>query len=346
MKRIVRGRSWVVAAIVLLVFMIAGMAIGSVHISPIALCSILARNAGLPVHQDFTEIQESVLLIIRMPRVLMAVLVGASLSSAGAAMQGLFRNPLADPGLIGISSGASLAAVAAIVSGIHFSGSLNVALLSLITFSGALLTVFVVYRISRLNGKTVVSTLLLAGVAINALTGAATGVFTYAANDVQLRSITFWMLGSLGGATWAQVWGILPFTLLPVCFLPRLAKGLNALALDEHNAIYLGVPVERIKHLILFLSACCVGASVSVTGVIGFVGLVVPHMVRLTTGPDHRSLLILAPLIGASLLVGADLAARTLFSPSELPIGVITALVGAPLLLYIIIKDVRTQKMF
>lgn len=332
-----------VALLLLLLLIACGMGIGAVRIPPRALLSIFAKYAGTGITPVHSEVQESVLLAIRMPRVLLGVLVGASLASAGAAMQGLFRNPLADPGLIGVSSGASLAAVVAIMSGAHFANVAGMSALSLITFTGALITAVIVYRISRVKGKTVVSTLLLAGVAINALAGAGTGMFTYAANDAQLRSITFWMLGSLGGATWTQVAGILPFTLIPVFAFPLMAKQLNALSLDEANAAHLGVPVERVKRQIILLSACCVGASVSVSGVISFVGLVVPHIIRMSAGPDHRTLLILSPIIGSALLVFADLFARTAFSPAELPIGVVTALIGAPVLLYIVTKEIKSR---
>lgn len=330
-------------AALLLVSFFLGTGIGAVRIPPGAVAGILCKAAGLPVDATYDAGMEAVLLSIRLPRVCLAALIGAALATAGASMQGLFRNPLADPGLIGISSGASLFAVMYIVTGLRWFPALaqagGASLLSLVTFAGAFIATISVYRLSRSGGRTVVGMMLLSGIAINALASAFTGLFTYSANDVQLRSIVFWTLGSLGGATWSQVLGILPFTLLPVLLLPRMAKSLNALALGESDAAHLGVAVERVKSLVVLLTALCVGASVAVSGVIGFAGLVVPHIVRLLVGPDHRSLLPLSALAGAVLLLNADLISRTVFSPAEVPIGIITALIGAPYFLYLLLRE-------
>lgn len=336
--------------LLLLVSIILSVGMGAVFISPLQVLSILADSMGMKTSIAFTETQSAVLTAIRLPRVLLAILVGGSLAISGASLQGLFRNPLADPSLIGISSGASLAAVACIVLGLNsvsgWNALTNAYSLSIITFGGALATAIVVYRLSQSGGKTIISTMLLAGIAINALTGAFTGVFTYAASDVQLRSITFWMLGSLGGATWNNVIGILPFTLIPILLLPSTAKSLNTFSLGEHNASHLGTNTERVKAVVILLTTLCVGASVAVTGVIGFIGLIVPHILRLLMGPDHRHLLYLSALLGAIVLVSADLAARTLFVPTELPIGILTSLIGAPVFLYIVIKERKAQKIF
>lgn len=340
----------VTITVLLLVAILLGIGLGAVRIAPLQILAIFCSRMGIATGIDYSDSQEAVMMAIRLPRVLLAIMVGASLSVSGAALQGLFRNPLADPGLLGISSGASLAAVGAIVLGLNsvtvLTGILGVYSLSLITFSGALITAVIVYRISRSGGKTIISTMLLAGIAINALAAAGTGIFTYAANDVQLRSITFWMLGSLGGATWNNLIGILPFTLLPVIILPRFAKSINAFALGEGNAAHLGINTERVKTIVVLLTTLCVGASVAVTGVIGFVGLVVPHIIRLIAGPDNRYLLYIAPVAGALLLVSADIVARTLFIPSELPIGILTSMIGAPVFLYIVVKELKTQKIF
>lgn len=334
----------------LIVSVLAGMGIGAVSIAPMQIMAILGKKTGINSMVQYTDVQESVLMAIRLPRVLLAILIGSSLAVSGAAMQGLFRNPLADPSLIGISSGASLAAVSAIVLGINsvtsITGVSGTYALSFVTFSGALVTAILVYRLSQSGGKTIIATMLLSGIAINSLAGAGTGLFTYAANDAQLRSITFWMLGSLGGASWGNVAGILPFTLLPVFVLPSMAKALNAFSLGESNAAHLGTNTELVKKVVVLLAALCVGASVAVAGVIGFVGLVVPHIIRLTVGPDNRYLLFLAPILGAFLLVSADLAARTLFIPAELPIGIITSLIGAPVFLYMVVKELRSQRNF
>jgi len=245
--------------------------------------------------------------------------------------------------LIGVSSGASVAAVLFIVFAQKLFQGLSVMLgiyaLSITSFIGAFVTTLVVYILSQVNGKTVVSTMLLAGIAINALAGAVTGIFTYTATDAQLRSITFWALGSLGGATWQTLGGVLPFMLITLLILPFMSKQLNSFSLGESNAQYLGIRTERTKRIIIALTAIGVGASVSVTGVIGFVGLVMPHIIRNISGPDHRYVLRLAPLGGAVLLVIADLISRTLLAPAELPIGIITALIGAPFFLYLLLKE-------
>lgn len=291
----------------------------------------------------FTEQQENVFWIIRLSRVAMALLIGATLAVCGAAMQGLFRNPLADPALIGISTSASATTVLMIVLGARlFSGfqsllgqySLNVS-----TFAGALLATLLVYRIAQQKGKTNVSIMLLAGIAVNALAGALTSFVTLSANDQQLRSVTFWMMGSLGGANWTNVAGISPFCIACIAGMPFLSRQLNAFSLGESDAAYLGIRVERLKNTIMILCAMGVGASVAVSGVIGFVGLVVPHIVRMIIGPEHKKLIIGSALSGAILLVLADLVSRTIAGPIEIPIGIITALGGGPFFLYLLLKE-------
>jgi len=335
--------------ILLILAFLLNVGLGAVKITPAQTIGILAKKSGLGIFSDFQQQQESVLWNIRLPRVLIAILIGASLAVSGASMQGLFRNPLADPGLIGISSGASFAAVGTIVAGTkllpHVAAVTSLYTLSVVTFFGAFVTMLVVYRLAHVNGRVMVTTMLLAGIAINALAGALTGFFTYNANDAQLRSITFWTLGSLGGATWTNVTALLPFTLIPVFVLPRLSKTLNALALGENTAMHLGINIESAKRLIIVLTALCVGASVAVAGIIGFVGLVIPHIVRIIAGPDHRNLLPLSALTGAVLLMAADLLCRTAFAPSEVPIGIVTALVGAPFFLYVLIKERKNTKL-
>jgi iron complex transport system permease protein len=340
----------ITSVVLLLIAVLSGIGMGAVVISPLQICAIFCSRMGLNLDVPYTSSQEAVMMAIRLPRVLQAVLVGSSLALSGAALQGLFRNPLADPSLLGVSSGASFAAVGSIVLGVNsyapLSGILGIYTLSVITFIGALITSVIVYRLSQSGGKTVISTMLLTGIAINALAAAGTGVFTYSASDAQLRSITFWMLGSLGGATWNNLLGILPFTLIPLFVLPLLAKPLNAFSLGEGNAAHLGVRTERVKKLVVLLTSLCIGASVAVTGVISFVGLVIPHIIRLTAGPDNRYLLFLAPVLGAFLLVCADIVARTIFIPAELPIGILTSLIGAPVFLYIVIKELKVQNSF
>ena len=287
--------------------------------------------------------ETAVLLTIRMPRVILGLLVGAALGISGAAVQGLFRNPLASPGLIGISSGAGLAAVLVIVLGATLLEGLTQLFgrytLPLAAFVGGALTTLLIYRLSTVNGRTQVSTMLLAGVAINALAGAAIGFMTFIATDEQLRSITFWNLGSLGGATWRSISMVAPFILLTIIMVPFLAKQLNALLLGEAEAGHLGINVETTKRITVLLVALAVGASVSVAGVIGFIGLVVPHLLRLMVGPDHRVVLPGSALLGAIILLFADLLARTIAVPAELPIGILTAVLGAPFFLWLLIKQ-------
>lgn len=244
-------------------------------------------------------------------------------------MQGLFRNPLADPGLIGVSSGAALAATAGIVLGAAVLGPAFALwsrwLIPLAAFVGALVATLLVTTIGRRGGRTVVATMLLAGVAIAAIAGAGIGFLVFLADDEQLRDLTFWGMGSLGGATWARLSVVLPPMLLCVGLLLRCRRDLNTLVLGETAAGHLGVTVEVLKRRLIVLVALSVGCAVAVSGAIGFVGLVVPHLLRLACGPDHRLLLPASALGGAILLLCSDLAARTLAAPAELPIGVITA---------------------
>ncbi|WPU91488.1 iron ABC transporter permease [Mucilaginibacter sabulilitoris] len=304
---------------------------------------ILAKKTGLFSNHTVNEQYETVLMIVRMPRVLMGLLIGAALGISGAAIQGIFRNPLAEPGLIGISSGASLFAVLIIASEVSlFAGLGNLFgyyFLAFGSFVGAGIATFVVYQISRSDGNPNVATMLLAGIAINALAGALTGLVTYMANEQQLRNVTFWLLGSLGGATWQIVLCLLPFILIPLAFLPMMGKTLNAFALGETQAQQLGLPVGRAKRCVVILATMAVGASVAVSGIISFVGLLVPHMVRLIFGVDNRRVLPASALMGAIILTLADMIARKLVAPVELPIGVVTALLGTPVFLYILIKD-------
>ncbi|MCQ3978192.1 MAG: iron ABC transporter permease [Anaerolineae bacterium] len=323
--------------------LLAAVGLGAVQIGPGQVVAILARQIGLNLPITYESQQAMVLLAIRLPRVVLGLLIGAALAVSGAAVQGLFRNPLADPTLIGIASGAALAAVAVIVLGATLFEGLTAWLglytLPIAAFVGGLVTTLLVYRLASVAGRTVVTTLLLAGIAINALTGAATGLLTFVATDEQLRSITFWGLGSLGGATWQSVATVTPFIILPLIGIPYLARPLNALLLGEAEAGHLGVNVERVKQMIVLLVALAVGAAVSVAGIIGFVGLVTPHLLRLMAGPDHRTLLPGSALLGASLLLGADLIARTIVAPAELPLGIVTAILGAPFFLWLLLKD-------
>jgi iron complex transport system permease protein len=312
--------------------------LGAVRIAPPQVAAILLDRLGVPLDVPFETQQAAVLLAIRLPRVVLGALVGAALAVSGAAMQGLFRNPLADPGLLGVSTGAALAAATVIVLG----GALGVGgawLLPVAAFVGGLLVTLLVYALATSQGRTAVATMLLAGVAVNAVAGSATGFLTFLADDAQLRDLTFWSLGSLGGATWRALLSAAPFLLLCILLMPQLARPLNAFLLGEAEAGHLGVRVEVVKAAIIVLSALAVGAAVSVSGIIGFVGLVVPHLLRLALGPDHRTLLPGSVLLGAALLLFADLFARTVVAPAELPIGIVTSLVGGPFFLWLLLRD-------
>jgi len=334
-------------AVLLLLAVLIGAGAGALHVPVASVLGVLLHKLGLSTSLTFEPQQEAVVWAIRLPRVLLAVLVGAALGLAGAAMQGLFRNPLADPSLLGISAGASLAAVAVIVleekalkmvSALPGAGGAGAYVLPLAAFAGACVATVFVYRVSRRGGRVLVSTMLLVGIATNGLAGAITGLFTYAATDAQLRSITFWGLGSLGGATWPTIATLVPFLVLPLLLLPRLGKALNLLALGEEQAAHLGLPVAHIKWQVIGLTTLAVGASVAMVGTIGFLGFLVPHVLRLLGGPDHRFVLPASALGGALVLLLADTLARTAVAPAELPIGILTALLGAPVFLWIVMR--------
>jgi iron complex transport system permease protein len=330
-----------ILVLVLVGAVLMSLGLGAVRIPPGRVVAVLLHDAGDP-----GSIRDAlVILNIRLPRTLLGLLVGAGLAVSGALMQGLFRNPLADPALVGVSAGSGLAAAAVIVLGdrlraaIGLTGSLPYAALPVAAFLGGLAATFGLYAVASRGGRTSVATLLLAGIALAALTGALTGLLVYASDDRQLRDLSFWSLGSLGGATWTKVAASAPAILPVLVFVPFLGRGLNALVLGEAEAFHLGIAVERLKRLVILLVAVAVGAGVAAAGVIGFVGLVVPHALRLVIGPEHRRLLPACALLGGTLLVLADVAARLIVAPAELPIGIVTALVGAPVFLWLLLRQ-------
>lgn len=327
----------------LFIVVLFSLGMGAMKIPISNVLAILAKKTGIINHIVTDDLEENVLLYVRLPRILLGLLVKAALGISGAAIQGIFRNPLAEPGLIGISAGASLFAVLIIgmesLLFVSLSEILGFYLLTFGAFAGAGLAAMLVYQFSKTDGKPNVATMLLAGIAINALAGALTGLVTYTADEQQLRTITFWMLGSLGGANWNMILGITPLVLIPVFLLPIYGKGLNLFAIGEHQTEQIGMNPGKIKSRVIILSTLAVGACVSVTGIIGFVGLLVPHIIRLIGGADHRLVLPASALLGALVLTVSDMLARVLVAPVELPIGVITALLGAPVFLYILYKD-------
>ncbi len=283
-----------------------------------------------------------VLQAVRLPRAALGVLVGAGLGLAGAMMQGLFRNPLADPGLVGVSSGAATAAVATIVLAGSFPAAIVTTfgpfLLPAAAFAGGLANTALLYALATRQGRTSTTVLILAGIAIAALAGALTGLIVFRADDAALRDVTFWSLGSLGGATWVKVAAVAPFVVAAIAVAPAVARGLDALLLGEAEAHHLGISVQRLKRVVIVAVAASAGATVAVAGTIGFVGIVVPHALRLAMGPTHRLLLPASAIGGAALLLMADALCRVVVAPAELPIGVVMALLGAPVFLAILMR--------
>lgn len=279
---------------------------------------------------------------IRLPRVVLGILVGAALAVSGAVMQGLFRNPLADPGLVGVSAGSALGAISVIVLGTGMLAPLvallGVYALPVAAFLGGLITTAILQLVATRRGRTSIATMLLAGIALAALAMALTGILIFMADDRQLRDLTFWQLGSLAGATWGKIGSAGPIIVAALAVTPFLARGLNALALGEATASHLGVPLQRFKTVAVVSVAGAVGASVAVSGGIGFIGIVVPHLLRLAIGPDNRYLLPASALLGGSLLLVADAISRTIVAPAELPIGIVTAVAGAPVFLWILLR--------
>ncbi|MFJ4436275.1 FecCD family ABC transporter permease [Streptomyces sp. NPDC088923] len=313
--------------------------VGAYHIPLGDLLASLAHKVGVGGHA-LDRVGESVLWNVRLPRVVLALLVGASLGCAGALMQGVFGNPLAEPGVIGISSGAAVGAVASIALGIDFLGNWTV---SVFAFVAGLATVLLVYTLSRAGGRTEVVTLILTGIAVNAFAGALIGLFVFFADNAQVSQITFWQLGSLAQATWPKVLAVLPCALAGLAVAPLYARKLDLLALGERPARHLGVDVERLRLVLVLVVALLTAAAVAVSGIISFVGLLVPHLLRMVAGPGHRFLVPASALGGGLVLVGADLAARTVAAPAELPLGVLTALFGSPFFFWLLRRTRRKQ---
>ncbi|MFF3115673.1 FecCD family ABC transporter permease [Kitasatospora sp. NPDC057904] len=325
------------AALVLCALLAAGT--GAYRIPLGDILASAAHRTGLGGHA-LDRVPESVLWNVRLPRVVLALLVGGSLGCAGALMQGVFGNPLAEPAVIGVSSGGAVGAVACIVLGLDTLGTWTV---TAFAFASGLLTVLAVYALARSGGRTEVVTLILTGVAVNAFCGALIGLFLFAADSAAISQVTFWQLGSLSQATWGKVLAVLPFAVAGLAVAPLYARRLDLLALGERPARHLGVDVERMRLVLITVVALLTAAAVAVSGIIGFVGLVVPHLLRMVAGPGHRFLLPASALGGALVLVVADLAARTLAEPAELPLGVLTALIGSPFFFWLL-RRTRTKQ--
>ncbi len=338
-RRRPRSTSLILVGLVLALIgvMVVAMTIGAagIPLSRLVVAFDLSGTASVQSERD-----RLILWAIRLPRIVLASIVGALLGLAGTLMQGLFRNPLADPALIGVSAGAGFAAASVIVAGDRVLAETGLRLpfgaLPVAAFFGALAATSLVYRLSTREGHTSIATALLTGLALGALASAGTGLLVYAADDRQLRDITFWTLGSLTGATWPKVAAVAPFLIVLLLMSPFIARGLDLLVLGETDAFHAGVPVQRLKRITILLAAAAAGAAVAASGVVGFVGIVVPHLLRLLIGPAHRLLLPAAACFGALVLLTADTFARTVVAPAELPIGIVTALIGAPFFLFLV----------
>lgn len=327
-------------AVLLGVAFVASLVTGAV---PVGVGDVFRALFGLEVDQRTAAVIQT----IRLPRALLAVIVGAALAGAGAAFQGLFRNPLADPSLIGVSSGAALGAVFVIVFGGFVAAAIPAAaspfLLPLAAFAGGLAATFAIQGLAQSRGEAATAMLLLAGIAINALAWALTGVLVYIANDAQLRDFTFWSMGSLASGNWQSVaMAVVPIAAALAVIVAR-ARQLDAMLLGEREALHLGVPVPRLKHVVMIAAALAVSSAVAVSGVIAFVGIVVPHVVRMIGGPDHRVVLPGSILVGASLVLVADGFARVVVAPAELPIGLVTAAIGSPFFLWLLMHRKRSM---
>ncbi|MNM74414.1 Hemin transport system permease protein HmuU [compost metagenome] len=325
---------WIVLA-VLLGAVLLSFGTGPLKLPPAGVLQAIAAKFGLADPHAVGARDMGVVWQLRIPRALLGALVGASLAMAGVALQGLFGNPLADPGIVGVSQGAALGAVAAIVLG---AGALGVWLIPLAAFAGGAAATTLIYLLARPGRGEGTATLLLVGIAIGAGCSAAVGFLTYIASESELQSLVFWQMGSLAQASWSDVAAAAPVFVIGLLALCRLATALDMLALGERQARHIGLDVARTRLLLVAFSALLVGAAVAFAGSVSFVGLVVPHLVRMLAGPGHRWLLPLSGVTGALLIVVADTAARTLDPPSEIPLGLFSAALGAPFFLWLVLR--------
>lgn len=331
-----------------LVLLLAGILVGGVVLSsitgqlpitPTEVAGSLLRAIGIDTAWAPTDpIVESTLWVVRFPRIVMGLAVGAALAVAGAVMQAVFGNPLAEPGVVGVSSGAALGAATAITIGASVLGGPGVALFA---FVGGLLATLLVYAVARAGGRTEVVTLLLTGIAVNAIAQAGIAFVLFVADTASREQIVFWQLGSLGGSRWDQVALVAVVAAVGITVALLLARRYDLLALGERNARHLGVDVERLRIVSIVLVALLTGAAVAFTGIIAFVGLVVPHLIRMIIGPAHRGLILASAVGGGALLVVADLLTRTLVAGAELPIGMLTSLVGGPFFFWLLYRQRR-----
>lgn len=288
--------------------------------------------------KSWPDIYETIVIDVRLPRILLGALVGSGLAVAGCAMQGLFKNPMASPYILGISSGAAFGASLAIVLGISLGA--GILAVPLVAFVFAIITIFLVYNIAKAGGRAPMETLLLAGIAVGAFFAAQVSLMKYIAGE-ELRSIVFWLMGGLWASSWDKVAIAFPLILLGLAVIMLFSRDLNIMLMGEEHALDLGINVESVKKIVLIFASLVTAAAVSVSGIIGFVGLIIPHIMRIIVGPDHRILLPSSCLVGAIFLIWTDTLARSIIQPTELPVGIITASLGAPFFLYLLRRRKR-----
>lgn len=322
--------------LVLLVVMVAGTAIGAVYVPFFDTFKIILKNIGLLGNTTFSEGQEPIIFLVRFPRVLIAALAGTALATSGAVMQGMFRNPMADPGLLGISSGASLGAVLTIKLGL---AAISIYLMPLFAFAGAFLAIIVIYLLSYRKGKVPVLTLILSGIAVSTFLSAITNIVLTLSYDYQVKEFLFWSTGGLDGRRWEHVQLVALPIIISVALMFVYSRDLNVLLMGEEEAKSVGLNAGRTRTILLILISIATASAVCVSGTISFVGLIVPHIMRLIVGPNHKILLPTSAIGGAIFLVVCDLISRVVVIPHELGVGIITALIGAPYFLYLLLRS-------
>jgi len=341
MKKLVVG---LVLAALLVAGILASSLLGQLPVAPADVVGSLLRGLGIPnAWAPDDPVVESALWVVRFPRIVMAIAVGAALAAAGAVMQAIFGNPLAEPGVVGVSAGAALGAAVGIALGITTVGStvLGDYTIAVLAFLGGLLATLLVYFVSRANGRTEVVTLLLTGIAVNAFAGAGLAFVLFSTNTANREQIVFWQLGSLNGSLWREVVVVAVVTVVGVTVAALFGRRYDLLALGERNARHLGLDVERLRLVSIVVVALLTGVAVAFVGIIAFVGLVVPHVIRMLLGPRHRPLIVFSALGGAVLMLAADLLARTVVPGAELPIGMLTSLVGGPFFFFLLWRQRR-----
>jgi len=340
-KRVSRWKLIVIIlTVALMLSIVLSLNVGFAQISFSTVLKILAKRTpflgNLVDSSNVLPVEETIIIQIRMPRILASALVGSALAAAGVVYQGIFKNPMADPYVLGVSAGAAVGASLAIVLGMGFA-LFGMSAVPISAFAGSLIAVFVVYNISRVGPRAPVTTLLLSGMAVSIFLSAIIAVLQVIAGE-RLHAIVFWLMGGFSYVEWKDVWATLPLICLGTGATYVYARDLNILALGEDTAQHLGVDVERVKRLLLVFGSLVTAAAVSISGLIAFIGLVIPHLTRIMIGPDHRVLLPTSIIVGALFLVICDAVARVIVSPIELPVGVITALSGGPFFIYLLRK--------